>query len=116
MNLLARWALSTLALYLTVQLGVGVHMPQGGLGPLLVTAAIIGLVNAVVRPLLVILTLPITVITFGLFLLVVNGLALLIAAAVTPLQVNGLGGAILGALVLSVLNLLLTRLFRSEGR
>lgn len=111
MNLLIRWALLTLALYLTVQLGVGVSMPAGGLGPLLLTAAIIGLVNAVVRPILVVLTFPLTLLTFGLFLLVVNGIALAIAGAVTPLIVNGLGGAILGALVLSVINLILSRLF-----
>lgn len=104
----------TLALYLTVALGVGLHMPQDGLGPLLVTAAVIGLVNALVRPILVLLTFPLTVITLGLFLLVVNAVALLIAAAVTPLEVSGFGGAVLGALVLSVINMVLTRLFRTK--
>lgn len=116
MNILVRWALSTLALYLTVMLGVGLHMPQGGLIPLLVTAAVIGLVNAVVRPLLVLLTLPLTIITFGLFLLVVNAFALTIAAAVTPLQINGPGGALLGALALSVVNTVLTRLLGPADR
>lgn len=104
----------TLALYLTVALRVGLHMPQDGLGPLLVTAAVIGLVNALVRPILVLLTFPLTVITLGLFLLVVNAVALLIAAAVTPLEVSGFGGAVLGALVLSVINMVLTRLFRTK--
>lgn len=106
----------TLALYVTVRLGVGLYMPQDGLGPLLVTAAVIGLVNAVIRPILVVLTLPLTVITFGLFLLVVNALALLLAAAVTPLQISGFWGAVLGALVLSVINLVLSRLFRPDGK
>lgn len=105
----------TLALYLTVTLGVGLHMPQDGLGPLLITAAVVGLVNALVRPILVLVTLPLTVITFGLFLLVVNAIALLVAAAVTPLEVTGFGGAILGALVLSIINMVLTRLFRPKG-
>ncbi len=104
----------TLALYVTVALGVGLHMPQDGLMPLLVTAAVIGLVNAVVRPILVLLTFPLTVVTFGLFLLVVNAVALLIAAAVTPLQVSGFGGAVVGALILSVINVVLTRLFTSK--
>lgn len=116
MNLLVRWALLTLALYLTVALGVGLHMPQDGLGPLLITAAVIGLVNALIRPVLVLATLPLTIATFGLFLLVVNAVALLIAGAVTPLEVRGFGGAVVGALVLSVLNLLLTRLFGPKGR
>ena len=114
MNLLVRWGLMTLALYLTVALGVGLHMPQDGLVPLLVTAAVIGLVNAIVRPILVVLTFPLTVITLGLLLLVVNAVALLIAAAVTPLEVSGFGGAVLGALILSVINLVLTRLFTSK--
>lgn len=112
MNLLLRWALSTLALWLTVQLGVGLSMPQDGLVPLLVTAAVIALVNAVVRPVMVILTLPLTVLTLGLFLLVVNGLALAVAAAVTPLELSSFGGAVFGALVLSVINTLLTRVFQ----
>lgn len=116
MNLLIRWAITTLALFLTVQLGVGLQMPSGGLGPLLITALVIGLINAVVRPILVVLTLPLTVISLGLFLLVVNAIALWIAASVTPLQISGFGGAIIGALVLSVLNMLLVRLFRDTRR
>lgn len=105
----------TLALYLTVALGVGLRMPQDGLAPLLITAAVIGLVNALVRPILVLLTFPLTLITFGLFLLVVNAVALLIAAALTPLEVTGFGGAVLGSLVLSVINLVLTRLFQTKS-
>lgn len=111
MNLLVRWALSTLALWLTIQLGVGLYMPSEGLVPLVITSAVIALVNAVVRPIMVVLTLPLTVVTLGLFLLVVNGLALSVAAAVTPLEISGIGGAVLGALVLSVLNMILTSLF-----
>lgn len=116
MNLLIRWALGALALWVTVQLGVGVSMGQDGLGPLLVSALVLGLVNAVVRPVMVVLTLPLTVLTMGLFLLVVNALALAIVAAVTPLELSGLGGALLGALVLSIVSSLLTRLFRDERR
>src|SRR5690606_20494179 len=56
MNLLIRWGLSALALWITVQLGVGVSMGQDGLGPLLVSALVLGLVNAVVRPVMVLLT------------------------------------------------------------
>ncbi len=116
MNLLIRWGLSALALWITVQLGVGVSMGQDGLGPLLVSALVLGLVNAVVRPVMVLLTLPLTVLTLGLFLLVVNALALAVVAAVTPLQVHGFFGAILGALVLSIVNSLLARLFRDGKR
>ena len=111
MNLLIRWALNAVALWLTVQLLSGVSMAADGLWPLLIAALVVGLVNAVVRPVMVLLTLPITLLTFGLFLLVVNGLALAVAAAVSPLQLAGFGSAVLGALVLSVFSALLSRLF-----
>jgi len=111
MNLLIRWALNAAALWLTVQLLPGVTIAAGGLGPLLIAALVVGLVNAVVRPVMVLLTLPVTLLTFGLFLLVVNGLALAVAAAVSPLQLAGFGSAVLGALVLSIFSALLSRLF-----
>lgn len=116
MDLLIRWALSTLALFLTVRLNVGLHMPQDNLGALLITSLVIGLVNAVVRPVLIVLTLPLTVVTIGLFLLVVNAIALSVAAAITPLQIDGFLAAIFGALVLSILNMLLNRLFKPGKR
>ncbi len=116
MKLLIRWALTTLALFLTVRLNVGLHMPQDNLGALLITSLVIGLVNAVVRPILIFLTLPLTVVTFGLFLLVVNAIALGVAASITPLQIDGFGGAIFGALVLSIVNMLLFGLFKAGKR
>jgi len=111
MNLLIRWALNALALWLTVQLLPGVGMSADGLWPLLLAALVVGLVNAVVRPVMVLLTLPVTLLTFGLFLLVVNGLALAIAAAVSPLELAGFGWAVLGSVVLSLFSALLSRLF-----
>ncbi len=114
MNLLIRWVLNALALWLTVQLNVGVMIARDDLGSLLFSALILGLVNAVIRPIMIVLTLPLTVLTFGLFLLVVNALALAVVAAVTPVQLSGFGGAVLGALVLTVISALLSRLFRDE--
>ena len=112
MNLLICWALNALALWLTVQLLPGVGMAADGLWPLLVAALVVGLVNAVVRPIMVLLTLPVTLLTFGLFPLVVNGLALAIAAAVSPLELAGFGWAVLGSVVLSLFSALLSRLSR----
>lgn len=114
MNLLIRWALNALALWLTVQLHVGLSIYPATFGALLLAALVLGLVNAVVRPLMVLLTLPFTVVTFGLFLLVVNALAIGLVAALTPLAVNGFWGAVFGALVLSVISALLARLFRDD--
>ncbi|MGH0037583.1 MAG: phage holin family protein [Myxococcota bacterium] len=79
-------------------------------GPLaaLLGALVLGFVNALVRPLVVLLTLPITVITFGLFLLIVNAAMLKLAAVVVPgFRIRGWWPAILGAVLLTVLNLLI---------
>ncbi|MBP2677161.1 MAG: phage holin family protein [Deltaproteobacteria bacterium] len=77
----------------------------------LVAAFVLGLVNAVVRPLFVLLTLPITVVTLGVFLLVINGLLLLLVAAIVPgFHVNGFLGAVAGSILISVVSWVLTML------
>jgi putative membrane protein len=79
--------------------GVEIH----GTGTLLVAAVLLGIVNAFVRPLIVLLTLPITVLTLGLFLWVVNAAMLgLVAALLDGFTLAGLGSALLGALVVSL--------------
>lgn len=112
MNLLIRWGLNAIALWLTAQLGIGLTFSRPGLVPILIAALVLGLVNAVARPVMIILTLPLTLLTLGLFLLIVNALALSVVAALTPLTLSGFGGAILSALVLSVLSAILNRLFQ----
>ena len=77
-----------------------------GWGAALIGALILGLANACVRPLMILLTMPLTVATFGLFLLVVNGMVLQLMAALTPgVKVEGCGSAIIGSIVLSLLNI-----------
>ena len=72
---------------------------------LVFAALVLGLVNALVRPVITILTLPLTIITLGLFYLVVNGLAFGLAAALVPgFSVDGFGSAVLGALVVSIVS------------
>jgi len=76
----------------------------------LAAAFVLGLVNAVVRPLFVLLTLPVTVVTLGAFLLVINGLLLWLVSAFVPgFHVNGFLGAVIGAILLSVVSWVLTR-------
>ena len=78
----------------------------------LLGALVLGIANAVVRPVLVALTFPFTLLTLGLFLLVVNAAVFGLAAAVVPgFRVRGVGGAFWGALTLSVFNLLVSWLF-----
>jgi len=77
-----------------------------GFGYALIAAIVLGLVNAVIRPALVLLTLPITIITLGLFLLVINALMMLLAAEFAPgFEVDSFGAALFGGLLLAVFNL-----------
>lgn len=76
----------------------------------LAAAFVLGLVNAVVRPLFIILTLPLTVVTLGLFLLVINGLLLWLVTAIVPgFHVKGFWGAVAGSILISVVSGILTR-------
>lgn len=114
-SLLIRWVLSALSLWLTALLLPTFVRVEGAFGALL-AAAILGLVNALVRPVFLLLTLPLTVVTLGLFLFVVNAAMLGLAAAIAgdALSVNGFWGAVLGSVVLSLISLALNTLVGSK--
>lgn len=106
MRLLIAWLTSAAALYITAWIVPGIRL--GGFGSALLAAVVIGLVNALLKPILVILTLPITILTLGLFYLVLNALLLALAAKLTPgFEVSGFGSAFLGAVVLSLVGVVL---------
>ena len=78
----------------------------------IVGAAILGLVNAVIKPILVLFTLPLTILTFGLFLLVINAIALALVAYLTPgLSITGFFPALFGSIILTVVSGFIDRLF-----
>lgn len=105
--------LTALALIVVAHLVGGVHV--SGLLSALIAALILGLVNAFVRPVMILLTLPLTIVTFGLFLFVVNALMFWLAAALVPgFRIAGFGSALLGSLLLTVLNILIDRLRARE--
>jgi putative membrane protein len=80
----------------------------------LATAFLLGIVNAIIRPILVFFTLPLTILTLGLFLFVINGLMLgLVAVLVPGFHVNGLGGAVLGSILISIVSWILSKSFSS---
>jgi putative membrane protein len=84
-----------------------------GAGAAIVGALVLGFVNAIVRPILIVLTLPLTILTLGLFLFVVNALMLMLTGALVPgFFVRDFKAALLGSLLFSVLNLLLVSLLR----
>lgn len=106
MSLVVSWLVNAAALWVATRIVPGIYVEGGG--TLLLAALVIGLVNAVVKPLLVLLTLPITIVTLGLFYLVLNGLMLYLAAALTPgFQLEGFIPALLGAVVISVVGMIL---------
>ena len=106
MPYLIHWLMASLALMLTAYLVPGFQIQ--GFTSALIAAVMIGFVNIFIWPVLAILTLPLTVVTFGLFLLIVNGIALKIAAALTPgFAINGFMPAIIGSIVLSIVGWLM---------
>ncbi|HEY6197166.1 MAG TPA: phage holin family protein [Candidatus Binatia bacterium] len=106
MVLILHWLLSALSILIVAHVVPGFEVR--GFGTALLAAVVIGLVNATLGFVLKILTLPVTILTFGLFLIVINALMLLFAAMLVPgFAVHGFGPALLGAIVLSVVSFVL---------
>ena len=109
MNLLLRWLLNTLALFIVANLVP--HFHYRSWVTLAVAALVLGLANAIVKPVLFVLTLPLTIVTLGLFLLVVNGIVLELVAWVVPgFRIDSFGWAVVGALVLTVISFFTSRI------
>lgn len=112
---LAHLLVTAALLLLVANLVRGVQIE--GFGPAFVGALALGVVNAFVRPLMIVLTLPLTVLTFGLFLLVVNALMLWLAAGLVPgIRIHGFGPALLGSLLLTLLNIAIAVIVGPEWR
>lgn len=108
MGLLVGTAINALALWVATRIVPGIVV--SGTGTLVLAAVVFGLVNAVVRPVAVLLSLPLTVLTLGLFLLVVNAAMLGLTAALLPgMRVSGFFPALLGSIVISVVSWLVAR-------
>ncbi|NDY91003.1 phage holin family protein [Ideonella livida] len=106
MKLLLRWGLLAAALLLVAHLDIGVSV--NSYGAALVAACVLGLLNLLARPVLVLLTLPVTVLTLGLFLFVINAALFWLAAEVLEgLAVEGFGAALLGSLIYSLCGLVI---------
>jgi len=115
MKIILTWLLAACALLLVAYLYPGVQVQS--FTSALIAAAVIGLFNAVLRPILVILTLPVTIVTLGLFLFVINALLFWAAASVlSGFQVSGFVAALVGSLIYSVLMLVVNTATRSVLR
>ena len=104
MTLIVRWFINALALMLVAYLYSGVQV--NGIFAALIAALVLGLVNAVIRPLLVILTLPVTILTLGLFIFVINAFMFwFVTEIVKGFTVTGFTAALIGSLMFSVISL-----------
>jgi putative membrane protein len=102
-GLITRWLLTALSLIITARIVPGIHIND--ITTLFVAALVLGLLNAIIRPILIFFTLPLTIVTLGLFILVVNGFTFWLAARFVPgFQVDGFLPAVLGAVVVSLLS------------
>jgi putative membrane protein len=101
MKLIVRWLLLAAALLLVAHLYTGVQVAS--FGSAMIAALVLGLLNTLVRPLLVLLTLPVTLLTLGLFLFVINALMFWAAASILDgFSVTGFGAALIGSLIYSL--------------
>ena len=110
-----RWLILTFSIIVTSYLLDGIHV--SGFIPAFLAAAILSILNAVFRPILLILTLPINILSLGLFTFVINALMLLMASGVIPgFNVSGFWSAVFGSLLISIVSWALTAFIGERGR
>jgi putative membrane protein len=110
-----RLAICALSLWVASVIVPGVHIV--GLGTLVVAALLLGFVNAVVRPILILLTIPLTIVTLGLFLLVINAATFGLVAALLPgFTVSGFFAALFGSIVVGLTGWIVSWNVGNEGR
>ena len=114
-GLLVRWLILTAAIIAASYLIEGIQV--AGFFSAFFTAAILGILNAFFRPLLIILTLPINIMTLGLFTFVINALMLMMASGViSGFEVHGFWSAVFGSLVISIVSWILSSFINEKGR
>ncbi len=114
MKLLVRWVITALALFAAAWLVPGIVVESDGWTVYAVMAVILGLINAVVRPILKLLTCPLIILTLGIFVLVINGFTLWLASQIAQswfgvgYSVSGFGAALLGSLIVTIVSVILS--------
>ncbi|MBI4764139.1 MAG: phage holin family protein [Deltaproteobacteria bacterium] len=110
-GILLKWLVNTLALLVTAYVVKGIQVT--GASSLILAAALLGILNALIRPILIILTLPINIITLGLFTLIINGAMLwFVSLIIKGFVIQGFWPAIVGALIISLVSWLFNWLVR----
>ncbi len=110
---LIRWAVTTVAVFAATRLVPGITCDPPG--ALLGASLLLGIINAFVRPVLLLLSLPFIIVTMGLFIFVVNALLLMLVSALIPaFQVHGFWSAFFGAIIIGIVSWILSSFFRSS--
>mgnify|MGYP000114960275 FL=1 len=108
-----RWAFNGVAIYLTTLIIPGIRVADPVVGNTIIAALILGVVNAFIRPVVLLLTLPVNILSLGLFTLVVNALMLyLVRAVFPPFPLSGFWPAVIGALLIAVISTVLSHVLR----
>jgi len=111
MHLLIQWLINALAVYVTANILDGIHLKS--FGAAIAVALVLGLINTLVRPVLLFFSFPVIILSLGLFLLVINALMLQFAAVlVSGFSIDGFWWAVAGSVVISAISWLLGSLFR----
>ena len=114
-GLIIRWVTTACALWLTSLIVKGIEVD--GIGALFFAAVVLGIFNAILRPLVLIITFPINLLTLGLFTFIINGLMLkLTSDVVRGFAVHGFWSAVIGALLLSLISFALNLFISDSGR
>lgn len=126
MHVVLRWLINAGALLAAAFVVPGIRLTASATSPglnewmtLAIVAAIFGVINAIIRPVVLLLTLPLTIVTLGLFVFVINALMLMLTSRLARVfdlgfRVDGFGAALLGALVIAVVSFILSRVLASE--
>lgn len=115
MGLLLRWLILTVAIIVASYLLEGIHV--SGFFPAFFAAALLGILNALFRPVLILLTLPINILSLGLFTFVINALMLvMVSGVISGFEVHGFWTAVFGSLIISIISWLLNSFISDRGR
>ena len=114
-GLFIRWLILTVAIMVSAYLFPGIEV--GGFGSALFAALVLGILNAFFRPILIILTLPINILSLGLFTFVINAfLLMMVSGVIQGFEVHGFWSAVFGSLIISLVNYLLNSFINERGR
>lgn len=109
LTFLARWIISAISIYIITYLPIGVTVSS--FKSTIIAAAILGIINVTIKPILIILTLPINIMTLGLFTFIINGITLIITSyIVIGFDVKNIFAAIVASVLISIVNVILTSL------